>query len=144
MKKRMAVWVVVLPLLVVFSTSLVGTALAAHSTTENKAGVLIPAHPETGKLVLLQSGDRFSLFKEYFGLRPSTSVCWVSTATLASLETRYDTSVSTISVRDRGSFDLVTVNGANPGHIRQILGQHHCVLVGSHHAFFLPLDGHTS
>ena len=56
MKKRMAVWVVVLPLLVVFSTSLVGSALAAHSTTEMKAGALIPAHPENGKLVLFETG----------------------------------------------------------------------------------------
>ena len=145
MKKRMAVWVVVLPLLVVFSTSLVGNALAAHSTPEMKAGALIPAHPENGKLILFEPGDRFGLFKEYFGLRPSTRVCWVSGSTLGSLQRRYNTSVSTINVRHRGSFQLVTVKGARSGHIRKILGQHHCVLVKNHrHTFFLPLDGHTS
>ena len=144
MKKRMAVWVVVLPLLVVFSTSLVGTALASHSTVEVKAGALIPAHPKKGKLVLLETGGSFDLFKEFFGLKSSTSVCWVSEATLASLEARYATSVSTVDLGSRGSFQLVTVEDANTGHVRQILGQNPCTLVQEHHTFFLPLDGHTS
>ena len=146
MKKRMAVWVVVLPLLVVFSMSLVGTALASHSTVELKAGALIPAQPkkEKGKLVLLETGGSFSLFKEFFGLKPSTSVCWVSGATLASLEARYATSVSTVDLGSRGSFQLVTVEDADSGHVRQLLGQNPCALVQGHHTFFLPLDGHTS
>jgi hypothetical protein len=146
MKKRMAVWVVVLPLLVVFSMSLVGTALASHSTLEVKAGALIPAHPKKvkGKLVLLEENGSFSLFKDYFGLKPSTSVCWVSEATLASLEARYATSVSTVDLGSRGSFQLVTVEDADTGHVRQIVGQNPCTLVQGHHTFFLPLDGHTS
>jgi hypothetical protein len=147
MKKRMAVWVVVLPLLVVFSMSLVGTALASHSTIQEKAGALIPAHPSKGnkgKLVLLEPGGSFSLFKDYFGLKSSTSVCWVSEATLASLEARYATSVSTVDLGSRGSFQLVTVEDADTGHVRQIVGQNPCTLVQDHHSFFLPLDGHTS
>ena len=144
MKKRMAVWVVVLPLLVVFSMSLVGTALASHSTVQMKASALIPAHPKKGKLVLLETGGSFSLFKEYFGLKSSTSVCWVSGATLASLEARYATSVSTVDLGSRGSFQLVTVEDADSGHVRQLLGQNPCALVQGHHTFFLPLDGHTS
>jgi len=144
MKKRMAVWVVVLPLLVVFSMSLVGTALASHSTVQVKAGALIPAHPKKGKLVLLETGGSFSLFKEYFGLKSSTSVCWVSGATLASLEARYATSVSTVDLGSRGSFQLVTVEEADTGHVRQLVGQNPCTLVQGHHTFFLPLDGHTS
>lgn len=144
MKKRMAVWVVVLPLLAVFSMSLVGTALASQSTVQVKAGELISAHPKTGTLVLLETGGRFALFKEYFGLKPSSSVCWVSEATLASLEARYATSVSTVDVGSRGSFQLVTVTDADSGHVRQILGQNPCALVHGHRAFFLPLDGHTS
>ena|SRR6187551_526677 len=144
MKKRMAVWVVVLPLLVVFSMSLVGTALASHSTVQMKAGALIPAHPKKGKLVLLETGGSFSLFKEYFGLKSSTSVCWVSGATLASLEARYATSVSTVDLGSRGSFQLVTVEEADTGHVRQLVGQNPCTLVQGHHTFFLPLDGHTS
>jgi len=144
MKKRMAVWVVVLPLLVVFSMSLVGTALASHSTVQMKASALIPAHPKKGKLVLLETGGSFSLFKEYFGLKSSTSVCWVSGATLASLEARYATSVSTVDLGSRGSFQLVTVEEADTGHVRQLVGQNPCTLVQGHHTFFLPLDGHTS
>ena len=144
MKKRMAVWVVVLPLLVVFSMSLVGTALASHSTVEVKAVALIPAHPKKGKLVLLETGESFSLFKEYFGLKSSTTVCWVSGATLASLEARYATSVSTVDLGSRGSFQLVTVEDADSGHVRQLHGQNPCALVQGHHTFFLPLDGHTS
>ena len=144
MKTRMAVWVVVLPLLVVFSTSLVGTALASRSTVQVKAGALIPAHPRKGKLVLLETGGSFALFKDYFGLKSSTSVCWVSEATLASLQARYATSVSTVDVGSRGSFQLVTVEDASAGHVRKILGQNPCVLVHGHHTFFLPLDGHTS
>ena len=144
MKKRMAVWVVVLPLLVVFSMSLVGTALASHSTVQMKAGALIPAHPKKGKLVLLETGGSFSLFKEFFGLKSSSSVCWVSEATLASLEARYATSVSTVDLGSRGSFQLVTVEDADAGHVRQILGQNPCTLVHGHRTFFLPLDGHTS
>ena len=145
MKKRMAVWVVVLPLLAVFSMSLVGTALASHSTVEVKAGALIPAHPKKkGKLVLLETGGSFALFKEYFGLKSSTSVCWVSEGTLASLEARYATSVSTVDLGSRGSFQLVTVEDADTGHVRQLLGQNPCTLVQGHHTFFLPLDGHTS
>ena len=144
MKKRMAVWVVVLPLLVVFSMSLVGTALASHSTVQMKAGALIPAHPKKGKLVLLEPGGSFSLFKEFFGLKSSATVCWVSEATLASLEARYATSVSTVDLGSRGSFQLVTVQDADTGHVRQIVGQNPCTLVQDHHTFFLPLDGHTS
>ena len=144
MKKRMAVWVVVLPLLVVFSMSLVGTALASHSTVQVKAGALIPAHPKKGKLVLLETGGSFALFKDYFGLKSSTTVCWVSEATLASLKARYVTSVSTVVVGSRGSFQLVTVEDADSGHVRHILGQNPCALVQRHHTFFLPLDGHTS
>jgi len=145
MKKRMAVWVVVLPLLAVFSMSLVGTALASHSTVEVKAGALIPAHPkQKGKLVLLEPSGSFALFKEFFGLKPSTSVCWVSEATLASLEARYATSVSTVDLGSRGSFQLVTVEDAATGHVRQLVGQNPCTLVQGHHTFFLPLDGHTS
>ena len=144
MKKRLAVWVVVLPLLVVFSMSLVGTALASHSTVQMKASALIPAHPKKGKLVLLETGGSFSLFKEYFGLKSSTSVCWVSGATLASLEARYATSVSTVDLGSRGSFQLVTVEEADTGHVRQLVGQNPCTLVQGHHTFFLPLDGHTS
>ena len=101
MKKRMAVWVVVLPLLLLFSTSLVGTALAAHSTVQMKAGSLIPAHPKQGALVVLETSRNFTLFKAYFGLKPDASVCWVSDVTLASLQCRYATSVSTVEVRSR-------------------------------------------
>ena len=144
MKKRMAVWVVVLPLLGVFSMSLVGTALAAHSSVETKAGALIPAHPKGGKLVLLETSGNFALFKEYFGLKSTASVCWVSDSTLATLKARYDTSVSTVDLGSRGSFQLVTVGDADSGHVRQILSQSPCSLVQQNHTFFLPLDGHTS
>jgi hypothetical protein len=144
MKKRMAAWVVVLPLLVVFSTSLVGTALASQSTVQDKAGAVVPAHPKQGKLVLLEPDGSFGLFKEYFGLKPSSKVCWVSEATLASLEARYATSVSTVDLGSRGSFQLVTVEDTNAGHVRQIVAQNPCALVHEHHVFFLPLDGHTS
>ncbi|HUQ22915.1 MAG TPA: hypothetical protein VM049_07850 [Gaiellaceae bacterium] len=140
----MAVWVVVLPLLAVFSMSLVGTALASQATVQGKAGALVPPHPDQGKLVLLETGGSFSLFKEYFGLKPSSSVCWVSARTLASLQARYATSVSTVDLGARGSFRLVTVQDADTGHVRQVIGQNPCALVQSHRTFFLPLDGHTS
>ena len=72
-------------------------------------------------------------------------MCWVSGATLASLRARYDTSVSTVQVRHRGSFQLVTVKGAYKQEIRKAIGKQNCVLVKNHHrSFFLPLDGHTS
>ena len=89
--------------------------------------------------------DHFALFKEYFGLRSNARVCWVSGATLGALQARFDTSVSTIQVRHRGSFELVTVKGVSyQKYIWDVIGQSNCVMVKSHHTFFLPLDGHTS
>src|SRR5215204_5600766 len=139
MKKRMAAWVVVLPLLALFATTLVGSALAARSTVEAKAGSVIPAGAQEGQLVLLDTGET-SLINDYFGLKSNSSVCWVSKTTLAVLRAKYETTVSTVSVDSRGSFQLVTVENADAGHLRQILEQNPCTLVHKHRTFFLPLD----
>ena len=143
MKKRMAVWVVVLPLLALFSASLVGSALAARLSVQARAGDVVPAGGKPGKLVLVDTGQG-SLVGDYFGLKSSTRVCWVSERTLALLAAKYETSVSTVTVDSRGSFELVTVKDADAGHIRQIVNQNPCTLVHNNRTYFLPLDAHTS
>ena len=149
MKKHKLGWLLIVPVVLAFSASLVGTAIAGRSTVEMKAGALIPhgAHEESGVLVAVAHDGRFRLFKSYFGVAPKQEVCWVSNEIAHRVDVRYRTRTRTIRVRGRGDFTMQVVSKGNAQHIRRILGrsQARCTFVSTtERTFFLPLDGHTS
>lgn len=142
--RRLATWFSIAVMLSLFSGLLLGNAFARGSTLSAAAASVVPERASQGVLVVFKADRRFAQFKDFFGLRPQTRVCWVSKRTLRQLTTKYDTKVSKISIAKRGSFQIVTVKNAKANGIRSVLRQNPCALVRVQRVFFLPFDPHAS
>jgi hypothetical protein len=146
-----ATWLFIVPLLAMFSFSVVAGAKtfgkedvgrAVRQLPDDRHVVEVPVskgdrggdgHGDQGDGGNLT--DRFSHSEHY--------VCSVNSTQLAKIQTRYRTGRSTLRVDGR-SLDIVAVYDANERDLRDYLGNVSCVLVKVSHTFFLPFDAHTS
>lgn len=148
--RRLGVWLVIVPVLVVFATSLVGNALASRSNLEAKAGALIRAGDdrEDGFFVKVVGGRDdgvSSKVRSILGLSHKKRLCWVTPTTAATLSDRYETREHTVTLPGRGSFRLLIVFDGDADSIRAILDQGRCTLISDHwRTFYLPFQPHIS
>jgi hypothetical protein len=121
-----ATWLFIVPLLGLFSFSVVA---GASTFGREDLGGAIEQLPDQTHVIEVPAA--LSQSRHY--------VCSVNTTQLARIQTRYRTGRITV-----GSLDVVTVYNANEQVLRGYLGDVTCVLVHVSHTFFLPFDAHTS
>jgi hypothetical protein len=146
-----ATWLFIVPLLALFSFSVV-----AGATTFGKpdVGSAVGELPSTGRVVEVPvsgggaSGGGNSTDAELvdrFG-RSEHYVCSVTSSQLVRIKQRYRTGRYVLNLNGRRPVDIVTVYDANERELRAYLGSGgvSCVLVQVSHVFFLPFDAHGS
>jgi hypothetical protein len=149
-RRRLAAWLFITPVLLVFAGSLVGGALASRSSIEAKAGQVIPAGSDSrdGYLIKIARAGRTGAagkIKSYFGLGAKSDLCWVTREQAAILSQRYETLEDTVTVPGEGTYDLLIVFNGDRKVILTVLDQERCTLVtGPRRTFYLPFHAHTS
>jgi hypothetical protein len=150
MRKRFLVWLIVVPVLVFFSTNVIGSALASRSSVTALGVRIVPAGAtrSSGYLVTVaRSPQGFTLFKTWFGVSPQARVCWITHAEADRISRKYPSRERAVKVNGRGTFWMLVVYPAWAKDIRQMLGsaQAKCTLVATtQRAFFLPFDVNLS
>jgi hypothetical protein len=149
-RRRLAVWFLVVPVLLLFSASLVGNALASRSSMEAKAGDLIPAGDGAADGFLVKfvaDGDDgvASKVKSVFGMAHMKHLCWVTPATAAVLSQQYETREHRVTLPGRGTFGVLIVFDGDADSIRAVLDQGRCTLISDPwRTFYLPFQPHIS
>lgn len=148
--RRLAAWLFIVPVLVIFSASLVGNALASRSSIQAKAGALIPSGKgsKAGLFVKVEHGRHAgvgSRVRSLFGLQRKKRLCWVSRSTADVLAQEYDTRNDSVTVPGRGTFRLLLVFDGDAEAIRDVIDQGRCTLISDHwFTFYLPFQPHIS
>lgn len=139
-----ATWLFIVPLLAMFSFSVVA---GAKTFGKPDVGGAVQQLPDDRHVVEVPvSGgsrggddnavvDRFSRAEHY--------VCSVNASQLARIEVVYRTGRYSLTINGR-SLDIVTVYDASERDLRAYLGNVSCVLVKVSHTFFLPFDAQGS
>jgi len=147
--KVAATWLLVVPLLTMFSFSVVASAKTLEKPDVAGAVEQLPNASHVVEVAVAPDGkhgenDGGPSVRERF-THLDHLVCSVNATLLAAIEQRYTTSRFTVDVRNR-SLDVVAVYGANATSLRSYLGAPgmRCVLVQVKRVFFLPFDAHTS
>jgi hypothetical protein len=139
-----ATWLFIVPLLAMFSFSVVAGAKTFGK--EDVGGAVRQLQDYTHVIEVPVSGDsrggggdsvadRFSHAEHY--------VCTVTASQLARIKTVYRTGRYPITINGQ-TLDIVTVYDASERDLRGYLGNVSCVLVKVSHTFFLPFDAHGS
>jgi hypothetical protein len=124
---RLASWLFIVPLLSLFSFSVVANARTFGKPDYAAAVKQLPA----GKpLVLLKAGDKHVL-------------CSVSQGQADALTARWDTGTTTLNV-DGSSVPALWVDAPNVHEIRSVLGDADCKLVRQKSIFYLPFSANLS
>ena len=125
---RLASWVFIVPMLALFSFSIV--ASAATTTRPDYAGAL-KTLPTDKPLVLLKTGNQRVL-------------CAIGRGQAAALSARWRTGWTTMSV-DGADVPALWVEGANVHELREVVGSAaDCAVVHSKKVFYLPFDANLS
>lgn len=139
----LATWMFIVPLLSLFSFSVVAGARTSKPDYESAVKQLPPDQPVVQVSAAPSDNDGTNgLFDrvthEHF-------VCSVTASELVRIQARYRTSRFTIGHGSR-TLDIVSVYGANERDLRTYLGDNgvRCVLVRVATVFFLPFDPHGS
>jgi hypothetical protein len=146
---RLASWLVIVPVLALFSFTVVAGAagFGAVPRYADAAAKVAPAggHEKGGFVVVDSStADASNSLRRLFRPPAGREVCWITTTQLARVSARYETGRMSISF-DGSTLDLVTVGGATDGDLRALLGHDvECRLVKVAHLFFLPFDAQGS
>lgn len=135
-------WLVAVPLLTLFSFSVV----AGASTYGSKppAAEALAKLPDSTKVVVqvpASAPHDQSLIERLTHV--AKLVCSVNATQLTAIQKAYRTSTASLTIDNR-SVQVVSVYGANEKSIRGYLGDTQCVLVQVAQVFFLPFDAHTS
>jgi hypothetical protein len=139
-----ATWLFIVPLLAMFSFSVVAGAKtfgkpdvgsAVQKLPDDQHVVEVPVSVDRGGGGGDNVADNFSRAAHY--------VCSVTGSQLARIKTQYRTGRYSLSINGR-TLDLVTVYDASERDLRGYLGNVSCVLVKVSHTFFLPFDAHGS
>ena len=129
--KRLSVWFVVLPCLVVFSVVLVGGAIAGGGSVR-EAAANVSAGRHGGVVVVSNENSTLRA--------PKKSVCWVSNADAAEIRSQFSTSDETVD-----GVRVLVVHDVAQGKLRQLMdGREHCTYVHDGRTYFLPFDPHIS
>jgi hypothetical protein len=150
-RRRLVPWLVIVPVLVLFSSNLVANAIASRSSIEAKAGALIPSGKNgraAGLLVKFEHGRHAgvgSRVRSLFGLQHKKRLCWVTQESAAVLAQEYDTRNDSVTVPGHGTLDLLIVFDGDAESIRNVLDQGRCTLISDHwFTFYLPFQPHIS
>jgi hypothetical protein len=149
-RRRLAVWLFIVPVLLLFAASLVGNALASRSSIEAKAGGLIPAGDDSKDGFLVEFVDARhagvgSRVKALFGLAHKKRLCWVTPSTAAVLSQQYETGEHTVTLPGRGTYEVLIVFDGDADSIRAVLDQGRCTLISDHwRTFYLPFQPNVS
>ena len=146
MSRRLKVWLVIVPTLVLFASTLVGGAAAFGKPDYAGAAKQLP---RTGALVLVSANadashswvDRLS---SWHGKK---ELCSVTQAQLDQVAAHYQVEYLTVSVDgDTVKIGKVSGSGANDHELREYLGDSKmtCKLVREGGVFFLPFDPNGS
>jgi hypothetical protein len=145
---RLASWLLIVPILSLFSFSVVAGArgFGARPDYAGAASAVTPsAHGKDGAVVVVGTSDRNDnpIAKLFSGT--TREVCWITSPQLARVAARYRTGRMTVAAGGK-TLDLVTVDGAKDRDLRALLGVGAltCRLVQVSSTFFLPFDAHGS
>jgi hypothetical protein len=139
-----ATWLFIVPLLAMFSFSVVAGAKtfgkedvggAVQQLQDDKHVVEVPVSADRSGGGSDSVADRFSRVEHY--------VCSVTGPQLARIKTAYRTGRYPITINGQ-TLDIVTVYDASERDLRGYLGNVSCVLVNISRTFFLPFDAHGS
>jgi hypothetical protein len=137
-----ATWLVAVPLLALFSFSVVAGA-ATYGAKPPAAEALGKLPAATNVVVQLGATEPHDQSVVQRLTHVAKLVCSVDGTQLTAIQASYRTSTSSLTVDGR-SVQVVSVYGADEKSIRGYLGSTHCVLVQVAQIFFLPFDAHTS
>src|SRR5215210_9068177 len=136
---RLATWILIVPMLSLFSFSVVAGARglggdpkyadAVRDLGPNKGGAYVVVREPANPLEKIFNGG-------------AAHVCWINSAQLARVSARWPTGRMTIGY-GRGSLDLVTVTGAKVPELRAQLGGADCALVHVERTFYLPFEANV-
>jgi hypothetical protein len=139
-----ATWLFIVPLLAMFSFSVVAGAKTFGKPDVGKAVQKLPDDQHVVEVPVSGGSrggegdsvaDRFSHAEHY--------VCSVTASQLARIKSQYRTGRYSLKINGR-LLDIVTVYDASERDLRGYLGDASCVLVKVSHTFFLPFDAHGS
>jgi hypothetical protein len=144
---RLATWILIVPLLALFSFSVVAGATTFGKPDLAKA---VKALPDKTHVVEVEvsggkkEGDGNQGLVERFSYAAHL-VCSVTGSQLARIQQHYTTGRLALTVGGT-QIDIVTVYGSSEQDMRGYLGTNgvKCVLVQVSHVFFLPFDAHGS
>ena len=137
---RVATWFLIVPLLSLFSFSVVAGARGVSGKRDYAEAVSALGPKKTGTYVVLR--EHPNPLEKFFG-GAAEHVCWIDSEQLARVGKRWSTGMITITYGSR-SLDIVTVDGAKTPDLREELGGVKCVLVQRARTFYLPFDAHGS
>jgi hypothetical protein len=144
-RTRLAAWVVIVPTLLLFSTTVVAGAKTFGKPDYAQA---VKQLPRTGAVVLVSSSASHDAWLDR--LRSSYTnkeLCAVTEEQLKQIASHYDIGHMNVTI-DGQSVEIATVSGAgaNDHEMRTLLGDPNlkCKLVREAGVFFLPFDPHGS
>jgi hypothetical protein len=138
---RVATWLLIVPLLSLFSFSVVAGARGLDGKRDYAEAVRDLGHHKRGAYVVVR--EPTNPLERIFAGGAAEHVCWIDGTQLARVAERWTTGRMTIGYRS-GSLELVTVDGAKAPDLRAELGNVKCVLVQVSRTFYLPFEAHGS
>ena len=138
---RVATWFLIVPMLSLFSFSVVAGARGVSGKHDYAEAVSALGPKRSGAYLVLQ--EHPSPLEKFFAGGAAEHVCWIDSEQFARVAKRWPTGTMTIEY-GKGSLDLVTVEGAKAPDLREELGGVKCVLVQRSRTFYLPFDAHGS
>jgi hypothetical protein len=140
---RVATWILIVPLLSLFSFSVVAGARGLNGKRDYDEAVRELGPRKGGAYVVLRERPNLNPLERIFSGGAADHVCWIDSSQLARIAERWPTGRMSIEY-GRGSLELVTVSGAKEPELRAELGGVKCVLVQLQRTFYLPFDAHGS
>ena len=138
---RVATWFLIVPLLSLFSFSVVAGARGLSGKRDYAEAVSALGPKKTGAYLVLR--EHPNPLEKFFDGGAAERVCWIDSEQLARVGKRWSTGMITIEYGS-GSLNLVTVDGAKAPDLREELGGVKCVLVQRSRTFYLPFEAHGS
>jgi hypothetical protein len=144
-RTRLAAWIVIVPTLTLFSSTVIAGAKTFGKPDYAQAAEQLP---RTGAFVLVSSSaSHDSWLDRLRASYTSKELCAVTEAQLQEIASRYEVGQMTVTVAGQ-SVEIATVSGAgaNDHELRALLGDPKlkCKLVREGGVFFLPFDPHGS
>jgi hypothetical protein len=138
---RVATWLLIVPLLSLFSFSVVAGAQGLNGKREYAEAVRDLGPRKGGTYVVLR--EPANPLERIFRGGAAEHVCWIDAQQLARVAERWPTGKMSIGYESR-SLDLITVTGAREHELRAELGNVKCALVQVARTFYLPFEAHGS